>query len=151
MFGVVYAYRGPQKLLKKYSNFRQRSPDIPKENKKFQREILRLASEHPIFQFLSLPSLPYLCPGGYCGGRFPSQLCIDQYGGGFTCRQKTLVTSQPIGRFFGSVIYMPNFRSTGPFKQKLQRDAPCPPAIPICKTPGLFRVNQTNQSRDKQI
>ena len=78
-------YRGPQKLLKKYSEFRQPSPDIPKENKKIQRQILRLSSEHPIFQFLSLPSLPYLCPGGYFGGRFPSHFCIDQYGGGFFC------------------------------------------------------------------
>ena len=57
------AYRGPQKLLKRYSKFRQRSSNFPKENKKFQRQILRLASEHPIFQFLSLPSLPYLRPG----------------------------------------------------------------------------------------
>ena len=47
-------------------------------------------------------------------------------------------------------IYMPNFRSIGPFKQKLQRlvrislsppPPPPPPAIPICKKPGLFRVN----------
>ena len=41
-------------------------------------------------------------------------------------------------------IYMLNFRSIGPFKQKLQRggDRICPPpAIPICKKPGLFRVN----------
>ena len=34
---------------------------------------------------------------------FRSQLCIDQYQGGFPCRQRTLVTSQPIKRFFGSV------------------------------------------------
>ena len=34
---------------------------------------------------------------------FPSQFCIDQYGGGFPYRQRTLVTSQPIRRFFGSV------------------------------------------------
>ena len=43
-----------------------------------------------------------------------------------------------------STIYMPNFRSVGPFKQKLQRGGGgriCPPlAIPICKKPGLFRV-----------
>ena len=40
---------------------------------------------------------------------------------------------------------MPNFRSIGPFKQKLLRGGGriCPPpAIPICKTPGLFRVKQ---------
>ena len=38
---------------------------------------------------------------------------------------------------------MPNFRSIGPFKQKLQRGGGriCSPlAIPICKKPGLFRV-----------
>ena len=34
-----------------------------------------------------------------------------------------------------STIYMPNFRSIGPSKQKLQRGA-----ISICKKPGLFRV-----------
>ena len=31
-------------------------------------------------------------------------------------------------------IYIPNFRSIGPFKQELQ-------IIPICKNPGLFMVN----------
>ena len=44
-----------------------------------------------------------------------------------------------------STIYMPNFRSIGPFKEKLQRGGGriCPsPAIPICKNPGLFRVNR---------
>ena len=42
-----------------------------------------------------------------------------------------------------STICMPNFRSIGPFKQKLQRGGRiCPlPTIPICKKPGLFRVN----------
>ena len=42
-----------------------------------------------------------------------------------------------------STIYMPNFRLIGPFKQELQREdriCPLPPAIPICKQPGLFRV-----------
>ena len=43
-------------------------------------------------------------------------------------------------------IYMLNFRSIGPFNQKLQKGGGggriCPPpAIPICKKPGLFRVN----------
>ena len=33
MYGVVMAYRGPQKLLKKFSKLRQRSPNFPKENK----------------------------------------------------------------------------------------------------------------------
>ena len=35
---------------------------------------------------------------------FGSQLCIDQYGGEFHCRQRTLVTSQPIRKFFGSAV-----------------------------------------------
>ena len=35
---------------------------------------------------------------------------------------------------------MPNFRSIGPSKQKLQRGA-LPPAIPICKKPGLLRLH----------
>ena len=40
---------------------------------------------------------------------------------------------------------MPNFRSIGPFKQKLQRGADSALAIPICKKPGLFRVNDTSE------
>ena len=35
---------------------------------------------------------------------FRSQLYIDEYGEGFPCRQQTLVTYQPIRRFFGSVL-----------------------------------------------
>ena len=35
---------------------------------------------------------------------FPSQFCIDQYGGGFPCHQWTLVTSLPVRRFFSSVF-----------------------------------------------
>ena len=42
---------------------------------------------------------------------------------------------------------MPNFRSIGPFKQKLQ-------TIPICKEPGLFKVEImqgiTNLTQDVQ-
>ena len=68
MYGGVHGLSWAQRLLKKYSKFRQRSSVFPNENKKFQRQILRLTFEHPIFQFLSLPSLPYLCPGGG-GGR----------------------------------------------------------------------------------
>ena len=98
------AYRGSQKLLKKYSKFRQRSPNFPTENKKFQRQILILASEHPIFQFLTFLSLPY-AQGVTVEVDFRSQLCIDQYRGGFPYHQQTLVTSQPIRRFFGSVYH----------------------------------------------
>ena len=50
----------------------------------------------------------------------------------------------PCREILPSTICMPNFRSIGPFKQKLQRGEGriCPhPAIPICKKPGLFRVN----------
>ena len=51
----------------------------------------------------------------------------------------------PYQEILPSTIYMPNFRSIGPFKQKLQGEGGgriCPlPAIPICKKPGLFRVN----------
>ena len=41
-------------------------------------------------------------------------------------------------------MYMPNFRSIGPSKEKLQRGGAesAPLAIPICKKPGLFRVNR---------
>ena len=51
-----------------------------------------------------------------------------------------------------STIYMPNFRSIGPFKQKLQTGGGgggiCPPlAIPICKKPGLFRVKTSERNQ----
>ena len=49
----------------------------------------------------------------------------------------------PYREILQSTICMPNFRSTGPSKQKLQMGGRiCPlPTIPICKKPGLFRVN----------
>ena len=48
-----------------------------------------------------------------------------------------------IEKFLPSTIYMPNVRSIGPLKQKLQRGICPPPAIPICIKPGLFRVNRS--------
>ena len=50
-----------------------------------------------------------------------------------------------------STIYMPNLRSIGPFKQKVQRGGgrTCPPpAIPICKQPGLFRVKKKTEEKE---
>ena len=50
----------------------------------------------------------------------------------------------PYQEILSSTICMPNFRSIGPLKHKLQRGDGriCPlPAILICKKHGLFRVN----------
>ena len=49
----------------------------------------------------------------------------------------------PYREMLPSTICMPNFRSIGPFTQKLQGGGRiCPlPTIPYCKKPGLFRVN----------
>ena len=48
---------------------------------------------------------------------------------------------------------MPNFRSIGPSKQKLQRGAESalPPAIPICKKPGLFRIKSLVASKSVYV
>ena len=50
-----------------------------------------------------------------------------------------------ISRNFTKYNLHANFRSIGPFKQKLQRGqflSPSPRAIPICKKPSLFRVKE---------
>ena len=98
------AYRGPQKWLKKYSKFRQPSHIFPKEKKKFQRQISRLAFEHPIFQFLSLSSLPYICLGGIrWWWIFTSSFVLMNIKEDSSSVRGRWSPSEPIRRFFDSV------------------------------------------------
>ena len=104
MYGVVYGLSWAIKIALKYSKFRQRSPNFPRKTKNSNDRFWGWHLNIPSFNFCPCRAYHIYARGLTVEVDFRSQLCIDQYGEGFPCRQRTLITSQPIRRFFGSVL-----------------------------------------------